>query len=123
MKVFGIRDQRCNTWLGITMAEGQRRRSIISLLVLLRGSSRIIGLFGVPSSLRLITSLLLLHSCFMSVFRLEKLKDLTRRAQEYVVTVSTWFAVAFEDPVELWDTFKSETLKAAQELIGGPLPA
>ena len=79
-----------------------------------------------PSSLRPITGLLLLHSSFMSsprcyhtVFHLEKLKDLTC-AQEYAVTVSNRFEAlnTLEDPEELWDTFKHEALEAASECIG-----
>ena len=82
-----------------------------------------------PSSLRPITGLLLLHSSFISspesfqeattLFHLEKLKDLTC-AQEYAVTVSNWFGVldTLEDPEELWDTFNRETLEAAKECIG-----
>ncbi|KAG0722618.1 Claspin [Chionoecetes opilio] len=50
---------------------------------------------------------------------LKKLKDLTC-AHEYAVAVSNRFNVlgALEDPVELWDTFKRETLQAAKECIG-----
>ena len=46
------------------------------------------------------------------MFHLEKLKDMTR-AHESVVTVSNRFEVvdALEGPVELWDTFKRETLE------------
>ena len=70
-----------------------------------------------------------LHSSFISsleslqdattLFHLEKLKDLTS-AQEYAVTVSNRFGVldTLEDPEELWDTFKCETLEAAKECIG-----
>ncbi|KAG0719085.1 Pentatricopeptide repeat-containing protein 2, mitochondrial [Chionoecetes opilio] len=49
----------------------------------------------------------------------QKLKDLTC-AHEYAVAVSNRFDVlgALEDPVELWDTFKRETLQAAKECIG-----
>ncbi|KAG0724748.1 LINE-1 retrotransposable element ORF2 protein [Chionoecetes opilio] len=48
-----------------------------------------------------------------------KLKDLTC-AHEYAVAVSNRFDVlgALGDPVELWDTFKRETLQAAKECIG-----
>ncbi|KAG0716589.1 DNA repair protein RAD50 [Chionoecetes opilio] len=54
-----------------------------------------------------------------TVFHLEKLKDLTC-AHEYAVAVSNQFDVlsALGDPVELWDTFKRETLQAAKECIG-----
>ncbi|KAG0721870.1 Ankyrin repeat and SOCS box protein 3 [Chionoecetes opilio] len=54
-----------------------------------------------------------------TVFHLEKLKDLTC-AHEYAVAVSNRFDVlgALGDPVELWDTFKRETLQAAKECIG-----
>ena len=50
------------------------------------------------------------------MFHLEKLKDLTC-AQQYVVTVSKRFKAldTLEDPEELWDTFKRETLEAASE--------
>ncbi|KAG0710017.1 hypothetical protein GWK47_023656 [Chionoecetes opilio] len=50
---------------------------------------------------------------------IEKLKDLTC-AHEYAVAVSNRFDVlgALGDPVELWDTFKRETLQAAKECIG-----
>ncbi|KAG0724675.1 tRNA dimethylallyltransferase [Chionoecetes opilio] len=48
-----------------------------------------------------------------------KLKDFTY-AHEFAVAVSNRFDVlgALEDPVELWDTFKRETLQAAKECIG-----
>ncbi|KAG0710377.1 Craniofacial development protein 2 [Chionoecetes opilio] len=54
-----------------------------------------------------------------TVFHLEKLKDLTC-VHEYAVAVSNRFDVlgALGDPVELWDTFKRETLQAAKECIG-----
>ncbi len=50
---------------------------------------------------------------------LEKLRDPTL-AQVYTVTVSIWFEVldTLEDPGELWDTFKRETLKATEECLG-----
>ena len=50
---------------------------------------------------------------------LEKLKD-ERCAQEYAVAVSNRFEAlgALEDPVELWDTFKRETLAAAEDCLG-----
>ena len=53
------------------------------------------------------------------MFRLEKLKDLTC-AQEYAVIVSNRFGVldTLEEPEELWDTFKCETLEAGKECIG-----
>ena len=56
------------------------------------------------------------------MFHLEKLKDLTW-AHEFAVTVSNRFEVlgTFEDQVELWDTFKHETLEAAKECVGGRL--
>ncbi|KAG0710316.1 Craniofacial development protein 2 [Chionoecetes opilio] len=49
-----------------------------------------------------------------TVFHLEKLKDLTC-AHNYAVAVSNRFDVlgALEDLVELWDTFKRETLQVA----------
>ena len=77
---------------------------------------------------RLVVATLKLHiksrkpsRCGHTVFHLEKLKDLTC-AQEYTVTVSNWFGVldTLEDPEELWDTFKRETLEAAKECIGAP---
>ena len=51
-----------------------------------------------------------------TVFHLEKLKDLTC-AQDYAVTVSNRFETldTLEDPEELWDTLKRETLEAANE--------
>ena len=57
--------------------------------------------------------------CDHTVFHLEKLKDLTC-AQEYAVTISNRFGVldALENPEELWDIFKRETLEAAKECIG-----
>ena len=57
------------------------------------------------------------------MFHLEKLKDLTG-AQEYAVTVSYRFGVfdTLEDPEELWDTFKRETLEAAKECNGNGAP-
>ena len=58
--------------------------------------------------------------CDHNVFHLEKLKDLTY-VHEYAVTVSNWFEAldALEDPVELWDTFKHETLEIARRCVGG----
>ena len=54
-----------------------------------------------------------------SCFHLEKLKDPVC-AQEYAVAVSNRFEVlgTLEEPEELWDAFKRETLKAAEECIG-----
>ena len=72
---------------------------------------------------RLVVAALKLHvksrnfpRCDHTVFHLEKLKDLTC-AQEYAVTVSNYFGAldTLEDPKELWDTFKRETLEAAKE--------
>ena len=53
------------------------------------------------------------------MFYLEKLKDSTC-AHEYVVTVSNQFEVldALEDPVELWDIFKRETLEVVTGCVG-----
>ena len=71
---------------------------------------------------RLVVTTLKLHvksrkilRCDHNVFHLERLKDLTY-AHEYAVIVSNWFEVldALEEPVELWDTFKRETLEAAR---------
>ena len=76
---------------------------------------------------RLVVAILKLHvksrkisRCDHNVFHLEKLKDLLC-AHEYAVTVSNQFEVldALEDPVELWDTFKRETLEAAIGYVGG----
>ena len=52
------------------------------------------------------------------MFHLEKLKD-SSCAHEYTVTVSNRFEVlgALEDLVELWNTFKYETLEAAKGCI------
>ena len=57
--------------------------------------------------------------CDHIVFHLEKLKDLPC-AQEFAVKVSNRFGAldTLEDPGELWDTFKRETLEAAKECIG-----
>ena len=75
---------------------------------------------------RLVVATLKLHvksrripRCDHTVFHLEKLKDLAC-AHEYAVTVSNQFEVlgTLEDPVELWDTFKRETLNAAKRCIG-----
>ncbi|MEL6802745.1 MAG: reverse transcriptase domain-containing protein, partial [Bacteroidota bacterium] len=75
---------------------------------------------------RLVVATLKLHvksrripRCNDTAFHLEKLKDPTC-AHEYAVTVSNRFNVlsTLEDPVELWDTFKRETLEAAKECIG-----
>ena len=54
-----------------------------------------------------------------TVFHLEKLKDL-KCAQDYAVTVTNRFGVlnTLENPEELWDSFKRETLEAAKECIG-----
>ena len=53
------------------------------------------------------------------MFYLEKLKDLTC-AEEYAVTVANRSEAldTLEDPEELWDTFKCDTLEAAKECIG-----
>ena len=57
--------------------------------------------------------------CNSPRFHLEKLRDPTC-AQEYAVAVSNRFEVldTLEDPEELWDTFKRETLKATEECVG-----
>ena len=57
--------------------------------------------------------------CNFPRLHLEKLRDPTC-AHEYAVAVSNRFGVldALEDPEELWDTFKRETLKAAEVCIG-----
>ena len=74
---------------------------------------------------RLVVATLKLHAkfrepprCDHTVFHFEKLKDLT--CGQYAVTVSNQFGVldTLEDPEELWDTFKRETLEAAKECIG-----
>ena len=54
-----------------------------------------------------------------TVFYLEKLKDLTR-VQEYAVRISNRFGMldALENPEEMWDTFKRQTLETAKEYIG-----
>ena len=53
------------------------------------------------------------------MFHFDKRKDLTC-ALVYAVTVSNRFGVLdiLEDPEELWDTFKRETIEAAKECIG-----
>lgn len=73
----------------------------------------------VVASLRLHVKSRRLSRCNQPAFHLEKLKDLAC-AQEYAVAVSNRFNVlsSLEDPVELWDTFKRETLEAAKECIG-----
>ena len=73
----------------------------------------------VVATLRLRIKSRRLSRCNQTVFHLEKLKDLVC-AQEYAVAVSNRFNVlgSLEDPVELWDTFKRETLEAAKEYIG-----
>ena len=50
---------------------------------------------------------------------LDRLKDL-QCAEQFSIAVSNRFEVlgALEDPVELWDTFKRETLLAAKDCIG-----
>ena len=57
--------------------------------------------------------------CDHTVFQLKKLKELTY-AQEYAVTVSDWFGAldTLEDPEELWETFKCETLEGTNECTG-----
>ena len=57
--------------------------------------------------------------CDHNVSHLEKLKDWSC-AHEYAVTFSNQFEVldALEIPVELWDTFKRETLEATRECVG-----
>ena len=54
-----------------------------------------------------------------TVFHLEKLKDFLC-AHEYAVIVANRFRVldTLEDPEELWDTFKRETLEAAKNELG-----
>ena len=54
-----------------------------------------------------------------TVFHLEKLKYLVC-AQKYTMTFSNQFGEldTFEDPVELGDTFKHETLQVAKECTG-----
>ena len=54
-----------------------------------------------------------------TLFYLKKLKDL-KCGQEYEMTVSNRFGWlnTLEDPEELWDTFKRESLEAAKECIG-----
>ncbi|XP_037781108.1 uncharacterized protein LOC119577605 [Penaeus monodon] len=56
---------------------------------------------------------------YQQVFHLERLKS-EEVAQEYAVTVSNRFEVlgTLQDPAELWDTFKWETLSAAEECLG-----
>lgn len=53
-----------------------------------------------------------------TVLHLERLNALVC-AHEYTMTVSNWFNVlsTLKDPVELWDTFKCETLQTAKEWI------
>ena len=57
--------------------------------------------------------------CDQSRLHLEKLRE-PACAQEYAVTVSNRFGVldTLEDPEELWDSFKRETLKATEECVG-----
>ncbi len=57
--------------------------------------------------------------CYQQGFHIEKLRD-EECAREYAVAVSNRFEVldALQDPVELWDTFKRETLSAAEECLG-----
>ena len=54
------------------------------------------------------------------MFHLEKLKD-SSCAHEYAVTVTNRFEMldALEYPVELWNTFKRETLEAARGCVKG----
>ena len=57
--------------------------------------------------------------CHQPGFHLEKLRD-EECAREYAVAVSNRFEAlgALEDPVELWDAFKRETLSAAEDCLG-----
>ena len=57
--------------------------------------------------------------CTLPRYNLDALKDETR-VQEYAVAVSNRFEVlsGLEDPVELWDAFKRETLSAVEEHVG-----
>ena len=57
--------------------------------------------------------------CDFPRFHLEKLRE-PACAQEYAVAVSNRFEVlgTLEDPEELWDTLKRETLKATEECVG-----
>ena len=72
---------------------------------------------------RLVLAILKLHvksrkppRCDHTIFHLEKLKDLTC-AQEYAVSNQFGVLNTLEDAVELWGTFKRETLEAAKECI------
>ena len=75
---------------------------------------------------RLVIATLRLHirsqrrsGCNVPALHLDRLKDL-QCAEEFSVAVSNRFEVlgSLEDPVELWDTFKRETLQAAKDCIG-----
>ena len=59
----------------------------------------------------------MISRCDHNVFHFVKLKD-SPRAHEYAVTVSNRFEV-LDVPVELWDTFKRETLEVARGCVGG----
>ena len=95
------------------------------MLVCVGGSSRSSGFtsdkfFAIDHRLVVVTLKLHVKSrkisrCDHNVFHLEKLKD-SSCAHEYAVTVTNRFEVlnALEDSVELWDTFKRETLEAAK---------
>ena len=100
-------------WTSYSNAGGLAKRSTISLLVLVGGSSRTAGFFWSAEFFvtdhRLLVASLKLHvksrkplNCNHTVFHLEKLKDLTC-AQEYAVTVFNWFGVLdkLEDSGEL----------------------
>ena len=88
------------------------------------GFHKTAGYFCLLRSWQLITGLLL-HSSFRTsprcnhtVFHLEILKDLTC-AQEYAMSVSNLSEVldTIDDHLELWDTFKFETLKVPKECV------
>ena len=112
------------------MLEGYQRKLITSSLVLVGGSSKTIGFFFRSAEFfatdhRLVVAILKLHVKSRkisrydhNVFHLEKLKDLTC-AHEYAETVSNNFEVlnALENPPDLWDTFKCETLEATRRCV------
>ena len=115
----------CWTWYS-----NDRRDATISLSVLVGGSSRTSFLFlsakFCATDHKLFVATLKLHGrprksprYDHTLFHFEKSKNLTC-AQEYVMPVSSQFGVlnTLHDLVELWDTFKCETLEAAEEFVG-----
>ena len=110
--------------------DGQTRKEIDHILISTRWrllqNCRVFRSAEFPTDHRLVVATLKLRLRSRRVSRstqprlhLEKLKD-EECAREYAVAVSNRFEVldTLQDPEELWDTFKRETLSAAGECLG-----